>query len=148
MFLRRPQNLVLGSAKRFRTYCRQPFLDPTGKGYSSVRQHAGANFSEATYRHSFRSWALRVVFVTGNRDKLQVRAEGKQTAVAVLYYKFARLPRRVAKSARELYATSCILGVKRVRILEEHVSVEQFVRIFVGFAGFTPTSNVLYVQMP
>ena len=35
---------------------------------------------------------------------------------------------------REFHASSCILGVKRVRIFDEYVRVEQFIRIFVGVA--------------
>src|SRR6516164_7438061 len=64
--------------------------------------------------------------------QLQVRPEGKQTAVAILHNKLARMPGCVCKSAREFHASSSILGVKRVYILDEYVGVEQFVRIFVG----------------
>jgi len=66
------------------------------------------------------------------RTQLQVRPEGKQTAVAILHNKLARMPGCVCKSAREFHASSSILGVKRVYILDEYVRVEQFVRIFVG----------------
>src|SRR5712671_448846 len=42
------------------------------------------------------------------------------------------MPWHVGKSAREFHASSCILSVKRVRIFDEYVRIEQFVRIFVG----------------
>jgi hypothetical protein len=55
----------------------------------------------------------------GGRDRLQIRAEGEQTTVAILHYKLARVPRHVGESPSELHALGCILGVKRVRIFDE-----------------------------
>ena len=55
----------------------------------------------------------------GNRGRLQVRAEGEQTAVAILHYKLAGVPWRIGKSAREFHASGCVLGVKRVRIFDK-----------------------------
>src|SRR5215467_7715497 len=62
---------------------------------------------------------------------LQVRAEGQQTAIAILHHKLTRAPRHVAKSSRELHALGGILGIERVCILDIKVRVEQFVRVFV-----------------
>ena len=42
------------------------------------------------------------------------------------------MPWHIGQSAREFHASSCILSVKRVRIFDEYVRVEQFVRILVG----------------
>ena len=64
--------------------------------------------------------------------RLQVRAECKQSAIAILHYKLTRLPWHVGRSPREFDASSGILSVKRVRIFDEYVGVEQFVRILVG----------------
>jgi hypothetical protein len=64
--------------------------------------------------------------------RLQVRAEGKQPAIAILHHKLTRVPWHVGKSPREFHASRCILSVKRVRIFDEYVRVEQFVRILVG----------------
>jgi hypothetical protein len=55
----------------------------------------------------------------GGRDRLQIRAEGEQTTVAILHYKLARVPGHVGESPSELHALGCILGVKRVRIFDE-----------------------------
>ncbi len=80
--------------------------------------------------------------------RLQVRAEGKQSAIAILHYKLTRLPWHVGWSPREFHASSCILSVKRVRIFDEYVGVEQFVRILIGigFGRFgTPEVNRLLV---
>jgi hypothetical protein len=44
----------------------------------------------------------------------------------------SREPWHVGKSAHELDASSCMLGVQRVRIFDEYIRVEQLVRIFVG----------------
>jgi len=49
---------------------------------------------------------------------LQVRAEGQQTAVAVLQYKLSRAPRHVGKSSCELHAVGGVLGIKRVCIFD------------------------------
>jgi hypothetical protein len=59
------------------------------------------------------------VLSMGKRVRLQVRAEGEQTTVAILHYKLARVPRHVGESASELHALGCILGVKRVRIFDK-----------------------------
>ena len=59
-----------------------------------------------------------------NRDRLQVRAEGEQTAVAILHHKLARVPWHVGESSSEFHASDCILGVKRVRVFDEYVRVE------------------------
>jgi len=72
------------------------------------------------------------MFGAGYRYRLQVRAECKQTAVAILHYKLTAVPWHVGKSAHEFQASSCILGVQRVRIFDEYVGVKQFFRIFVG----------------
>src|ERR1041384_248260 len=66
------------------------------------------------------------------REVLEIRAKGEQPAIAVLHDKLAHLPRRVGESAGEFHAASGILGVKRVRILDIYVSIEQFVRVLVG----------------
>src|SRR5262249_29482732 len=73
-----------------------------------------------------------------DRDRLQARAESQQAAVAILHDELARVPRSVAQFARELHASRCILGVKRVCIFNTDVSVEQFVGVFVwtGFGRF------------
>jgi len=66
---------------------------------------------------------------------LQVRAEGQQAAIAILDHEFTQVPWHVGKSAGEIHAASGIPSVKRVRIFDEYVGVEQFVRIFVGVGG-------------
>jgi hypothetical protein len=69
---------------------------------------------------------------SGNRDGLQIRAEGEKTAVTVPHYKTARFPRRVGESPRELHSLGCVLSIQRVRIFDVKVGVEQFVRILIG----------------
>ena len=65
----------------------------------------------------------------------RVRAEGKQSAIAIPHHKLMRVPWHVEKSSREFEAPRCILSVKRARIPPEYVGVEQFVRILVGIGG-------------
>jgi hypothetical protein len=45
------------------------------------------------------------------RQRLQVRAEGEQAAIAVLHNKLAGVPRHVSESASEFYAVGCVLGI-------------------------------------
>jgi len=70
--------------------------------------------------------------VGGNRDGLQVCAEGEKTTLTILHYKLARFPWHVGQMPSELHASGCVLRIKRVRIFDEQVGVEQFVRIFIG----------------
>ena len=63
---------------------------------------------------------------------LQICAEGEQTTLTILHYKLARVPRHVCETPSELHASRCVLSVKSVRIFDEQVGVEQFVRIFIG----------------
>jgi hypothetical protein len=42
------------------------------------------------------------------------------------------MPWHVGKSTGELHASSGIFSVKRVRVFDGYVGVEQFVRVFVG----------------
>src|SRR5690242_5175077 len=49
-------------------------------------------------------------------QRLQVRPEGQQAAVAILHHKLTAVPRHVGKSASEFHSFGRILGVKRVRI--------------------------------
>jgi hypothetical protein len=65
------------------------------------------------------------------KSQLHVRAEGQQTAVAILHYKLSRVPWHVAKSPRELHSFGGVLGIKRVCIFYVEICVEQFVIIFV-----------------
>src|SRR5271169_3393808 len=75
--------------------------------------------------------------------RLQFRAEGKQSAIEILHHKLTRVPWHVGKSPHKFHASSCILSVKRVRIFDEYVRVEQFVRILVGIGcGKFGTSEV------
>jgi hypothetical protein len=71
----------------------------------------------------------------GNRDGLQVCAEGEKTTLTILHYKLARFPRHVGETPSELHASGCVLRIKRVRIFDEKVGVEQFVRIFIGIGS-------------
>jgi len=64
--------------------------------------------------------------------RIRVRAEREEPAITVLHDELARVPGRVAKGSRELDSTGGILGVQRIRVLDEQVCVEQFVRVFVG----------------
>jgi hypothetical protein len=66
------------------------------------------------------------------KSQLHVRAEGQQTAVAILHYKLSRVPWHVGKSPRELHAFGGVFGIKRICIFYVEVCVEQFVIIFVG----------------
>jgi hypothetical protein len=63
--------------------------------------------------------------------KLQARAEGQQTPVAILHHKLSRVPWHIGKSPRELDAVGGVLGVKRVCVFDMEVCVEQFVLIFI-----------------
>src|SRR4051794_5117282 len=72
---------------------------------------------------------------TGTRNRLKVRAESEQAAIAMLHYRFARVPRHVGESPSEFHVPGCAVGVKRVRIFNEQVSVKQFVRIFIGIGS-------------
>src|SRR5262249_26225661 len=65
------------------------------------------------------------------RDRLYVRTERQQTAVAVLHDKLPRVPWHVRKFTRELHAAGCVLGKKSVRIFDKEVCVEQFIVILV-----------------
>src|SRR5437899_7238586 len=66
-----------------------------------------------------------------DRRRLEVRAEGQQTAIAILHHELARVPWHVGKSPSEFYALRCVLGIKCVGIFDEQVRVEQFVPVFV-----------------
>jgi hypothetical protein len=108
------------------------------------RQRKGCLSSDRTWSRTFPShlWTLLWSSTVQSRicagtteTRLQVRAEGNQSAIAILHYKLTRVPWHVGKSAREFDASSCILSVKRVRIFDEYVRVEQFVRILVGIGG-------------
>ena len=63
---------------------------------------------------------------------VRARAEREKAAITVLHDEFARVPGRVAKASCELDSTGCILGVQRIRVLDQEVGVEQLVRVFVG----------------
>ena len=82
------------------------------------------------------------------RDRLQVRAEGKKTAVAILHYKLSRAPWHVAKFSREFHASRRILGVKPICIFNVDVRVEQLVRIFagVGYWGFGTPPKTAFLK--
>jgi len=67
----------------------------------------------------------------GNGRRLQVRAEGQQTAVAILHHELAAVPGHVAKSSSEFHALGGVLGIDCVGIFNEQVRVEQFVRVFI-----------------
>ena len=53
------------------------------------------------------------------RGSLTIRTEGEQAAVTVFHDEFAGLPRHVAKASREFDTAGGILGVERVRVLNE-----------------------------
>jgi hypothetical protein len=73
---------------------------------------------------------LLIVSGSGNvpsNNRLQMPAECEQAAVTVLHHKLTRAPWHIGKTAHEFHALSCVLGVKRVRIFDEHIRVKQFV---------------------
>lgn len=63
----------------------------------------------------------------GKSRELQVRAESKQPAIAIFHYKFTHVPWHVGDCPGEFHASSGILSVKRVRIFDKHIRVEQFI---------------------
>ena len=126
--------LNTGSSRNDNSVEGQARFEPYPATNSST--HRGGNDSETCAAHALSRAPSRVVFWAGATEtRLQVCSEGQQTAVAVLHHKLARVPRRIGKSARKFHASSRILSVKRVGILDEDVCVEQFVRIFVGIGG-------------
>jgi hypothetical protein len=78
---------------------------------------------------------------------IRVRAEREEPAITVLHDELARLPGRVAERSRELDSAGVILGVERIRVLDQQIGVEQFVRVFVGIwrrrIGDTEVNSVL-----
>ncbi len=69
------------------------------------------------------------------KNRLQVRAKGQQTAIAVLYYELSRAPWHVGKPSRELHALGRVLALKRVRAFDIEVCVKQLVLIFFRSGG-------------
>src|SRR5215472_3212343 len=65
------------------------------------------------------------------RRQLQVRAEREQPAIAIFHHKLPRVLGHVRKSAHEFNTSCSILSIKRVRILDEKVRVQQLIRVFV-----------------
>jgi hypothetical protein len=94
--------------------------------------------SDRSWRELFRShsWTLtwhvqsRVVFERITEARLQVRAEGQETATAIPHYKLTRAARHVGKSARELHASSCILNIQSARAHRLSSFVSRHSRIF------------------
>jgi hypothetical protein len=97
---------------------------PTGQ----QRPHSG----KGTLQAHIKMQGCGSKFPSGNRDGLQIRSEGQKTAVTILHYKPARFPRHVGESPSELHALGGVLSIKRVRIFDVKVGVEQFVWIFIG----------------
>ena len=60
------------------------------------------------------------------------RTEGQETPVAVLHHELARLPGHVGELPGERHAVGFVLGVKRVRIFDKEVCVQQLLLVFVG----------------
>ena len=69
------------------------------------------------------------------KNVLQVRAEGQQTAVTILYYELSRLPWHVAQVPREFHAVGRVLGIERVCIFDRKVCVQQLASIFIWIRG-------------
>ena len=63
---------------------------------------------------------------------MKVCAEGEKTTLAISHYKLARFPRHVGEMPGELHVAGCVLRIKRVRIFDGYIGVEQFVGIFIG----------------
>ena len=95
-----------------------------------VRPNLVANSSKATYGHLLDVDNQHRICGGTTETRLQIRAEGYQTAVAILHYKLTRVPWHVGKSPSEFYALGCVLGIKCVGIFDEQVRVEQFVPVF------------------
>jgi hypothetical protein len=118
---------------RFWTYRRQPLPKPATEGLPVIRPHLVANFSEATYGRSCGRGQSRVVFVAG-QPKVDYKFAPKTNRRPS--QSFTTNSREchgiVGKSTREFHASSCILSAKRVRIFDEYICIEQFVRLFVG----------------
>jgi hypothetical protein len=100
---------LLGARSR---HYRLPSLRSLNPAANRVR-----TFLKSIHRHTRVS--ARQFLDEGNRDGLQVRAEGEQTAVAILHDKLTRMPRHVGKSPSKFHALGCVLGVKCVRIFDE-----------------------------
>jgi hypothetical protein len=82
--------------------------------------------------------------------QLHVRAEGEQAAIAILHHKLTRVPWRIGKFPRKFHASGGVLSVERVGIFDEHIGVEQFVRILVwigcGRRGAAEMNRVLVAR--
>jgi hypothetical protein len=76
--------------------------------------------SSGEWRENEKRWLARTKSRAKDRP-LQVRAEGQQTAIAILHHELAAVPWHVAKSASEFYALGGVLGIKGVGIFHEEV---------------------------
>lgn len=66
---------------------------PVYPGALRFARHSGATFSEATYGHSLLSCTIQSsVWGAISERRLQVRAEGKELAIAILQHKLRSIP--------------------------------------------------------
>src|SRR5581483_11205280 len=72
------------------------------------------------------------------KSQLYIRAKGQQATVTILHDKLSRVPGHIRELARKLNAPGCILGIKRVRIFNKEVCVEQLIRILVRISYGRP----------